>query len=133
MRKLLLLVAALMSTLTVFATDSFSLVFRSKDGTETKIPAAGLRMNVADGKLIVASAGNQAFNIADLASMRFIAFTSGLTSDFAAGDTAVEVFNLSGISMGSYNSVDEFVNRVSETGVYLVRSSAGTAKIVVTK
>lgn len=119
--------------LSAWAADYDYLVFRSSDGTETALSVSQLKITFADGQLVaVNSETNQTFNLTSLSKMYFSqAVPTGVErQQLVDDDAAVEVFALSGVSMGRFERLDEARQRL-QSGVYVVKQNGKTFKIAV--
>ncbi|MDE6125983.1 MAG: hypothetical protein K2G30_03420 [Muribaculaceae bacterium] len=129
--KLLCAVAAI-GGLQVSAADSLQLVFRSTNGTEERLEAAGLRIAVDGGSLAVTTmAGTHVFEIAALDGMYFDGPVSAIeTVREAAGNQPVAVYAVDGTPRGSYPTLDDAVRELN-AGVYVVAQPGKSFKIQV--
>lgn len=128
MRRHLLLLITIIATTAVFADDYPYLTFETADGNKTSVSVSSLTLTVKDGKL---TAGDKTFSLSELSKMYFSTTeTTGIENVIDTIDGAVEVFNLHGISMGKYNSMNEAAASL-KTGVYVIKSKSKTIKVSV--
>lgn len=130
------------------AQDYGYLTFRTANGTEQGIAAAGLKITFADGKML-ATAGTETLNIAlsDLAAMYFAPERTGIdkvgAGDAAAldwhldegslhvsapgADTLITVYDASGKAVASgRGSLSQRLNK----GVYVMKAAGRTIKVL---
>lgn len=133
MKKLILFLVAVVSALTIEAAYPY-FVFRCKDGTEKYVKSEGMKIEISDNSLTVTHAeGNTVFNLSDLTSMAFSETSAGIDSPVADRVESFEVFTVSGVSMGRYNSVETFRKSVTAPGVYVLKYPSVTEKIIIGK
>lgn len=95
MKKILLLLAAV--TAAIKADAVLQMVFEAGNGAKTVMEAEGLRMNIADGKLIAVNESETCqFALSDLAKMYFAEGESDISELFAS-DAEVEIYDLKGV------------------------------------
>lgn len=132
MKKLLLIVAAFLPALTASAYDYPYLLFTCADGTQKALNVDRLTLDIVDGKLVLAnSLETHQIPLAELARMNFVSDLQGvdrLESD--ASEQAVEVFTLSGVSLGSFAD-SEAARRALGSGIYIVKQGPRVAKLAV--
>lgn len=133
MKQVLIMALLLLTTASVKADDYAYLAFENGDGTTQTLPADGLKITYADGKIVaVSSNGSQTFTLSDLYKMYF-ANTSTAISDLSAdtaGTSAVTVYTISGIQVGHYASLATARANL-KAGLYLVKQQQKTFKIAV--
>ena len=128
MRRHLLLLITMIATTAVFAEDYPYLTFETADGNKTSVSVSSLTLIVKDGKL---TAGDKTFNLSELSKMYFsMEEATGIEKVVSSIEGTVEVFNLRGISMGKYNSMNEAAASL-KTGVYVIKSKSKTIKVSV--
>ncbi|MCH4146844.1 MAG: hypothetical protein LKG25_07325 [Prevotella sp.] len=107
------------------------LTFTTTTG-EQSIAVSNLKVTFSGGKLIATNTStSEAFTLTALTKMYFSNTLTGI-SEIAAdnGNASVEVFSVSGVSLGKYNTLD--IARTSlQSGVYVVKSASKTYKITV--
>lgn len=136
MRKLLLLLTVASGILTTGATVSYPyMVIRQNDGTERSISSEGLRFTVADGQLSVTSATESlTFELSELASMAFSAEPAYIDSMESDNDTtSIEIFTVDGLYVGRTEPGQQASDIVPATGIYILKSSNGSEKTLITK
>lgn len=108
------------------------LVFTNTSGTTTAIEVTNLTLTVSGSNLQVTNdEGTVSFVLTDLASMQFS--TDGTLSaleNVLNANEAVEVFSLTGISLGSFGSLVEATESLDK-GVYIVSDGKNSQKITV--
>ena len=120
MKKVFLLLAVMIGSLTAQAGDYPYLTFETEDGTKTSISTASLTIHIQDGKLM---AGSRELSLADLSKMYFS------TSDETTGieeinvttlDEDVDIYDLQGrkVSKGQMRR-----------GVYVIKTKNGVRKV----
>ena len=134
MKKMLILLFATMG-LTAAQADNYDypyLVFQTNGGTVQTVSAQSLTITIADGQLVATNAdGSQTFPLAELSKMYFSATATAIGETPAATTTEpVEVFTLSGLSMGTYENLQQ-AQATLQKGIYVVRSGRETLKIAV--
>lgn len=128
MRRHLLLLITMIATTAVFADDYPYLTFETADGSKTSVSVNSLTLTVKDGKL---TAGDKTFSLSELSKMYFsMEEATGIENVVSSIEGTVEVFNLRGISMGKYNSMNEAAASL-KTGVYVIKSKSKTIKVSV--
>lgn len=128
MRRYLFLLITMIATTAVFADDYPYLTFETADGNKTSVSVSSLTLIVKDGKL---TAGDKTFNLSELSKMYFsMEEATGIENVVSSIEGTVEVFNLRGISMGKYNSMNEAAASL-KTGVYVIKSKSKTIKVSV--
>lgn len=130
------------------AQDYGYLTFRTADGTEQSIAAAGLKITFADGKML-ATAGTETLDIAlsDLAAMFFAAERTGIDkvgADNAAaldwrfdegglhaaaadGETAIRLYDASGKVVASGRGS---LSAKLDKGIYVMKAAGRTIKVL---
>lgn len=128
MRRILLFFISMVATTAVFAEDYPYLTFEAVDGSKTSVSVNSLTLTVMDGKL---TAGDKTFSLSELSKMYFsMEEATGIENVVSSIEGTVEVFNLRGISMGKYNSMNEAAASL-KTGVYVIKSKSKTIKVSV--
>lgn len=128
MRRILLFFISMVATTAVFAEDYPYLTFEAVDGSKTSVSVNSLTLTVKDGKL---TAGDKTFSLSELSKMYFsMEEATGIENVVSSIEGTVEVFNLRGISMGKYNSMNEAAASL-KTGVYVIKSKSKTIKVSV--
>lgn len=122
MKKLFMLMAVMVLTLTAHATDYTYLTFETTDGTKVSVEASSLTITISGTTL---TAGSQSFTLANLSKMYFS--TSDETTDIKTISNqeineATEVYDLNGRKV----SKDQL-----NKGVFIMKSKSGTYKIAV--
>ena len=147
MKRILLLLMCL-PAFAAQAQDYGYLTFRTADGTEQSIAAAGLKITFADGKML-ATAGTETLDIAlsDLASMFFASERTGIdkvgADDAAAlhwrvdegglhaaaadGDTMIRLYDASGKAVASGRGT---LSAKLAKGIYVMKAAGQTIKVL---
>ena len=120
------------------AEDYPYLMFQTTDGSTTAMAASELTITFSDGKLTVTNAeSTQTLTLTDLSKMYFSTTdnANGIEDVNADGLTnlnqgPVEVFTLTGISIGKYDTLQQAKSSLSQ-GIYVVKSASRTLKIAV--
>ncbi len=149
MKRLLLFIVALVPCMLCQADDYDTFTFAKTDGTEVALPAIGLRITYANGKMTAVNGSQTAtLSLADLSAMRFstaAAGIAGVTADngvkvlgnqimvAAPQGTIVQVVNLLGQTLcrQTASGSSEAVGGVLMGGVYLVKVGQQTIKVLV--
>ena len=121
-----------------WADDYPYLMFQTADGNTIAVTASELTITFADGKLIATNAeGTQTITLTDLSKMYFSTTgdANAIEDVKADGPTdmsqePVEVFTLTGISIGKYDTLQQAKSSLSQ-GIYVVKSASRTLKIAV--
>ena len=120
-----------MLPLTSFAVEYPWLSFVMTDNTEISVAADNLSINYSDNTLTLKSATvDQAIAVDKIKSMQFKSDLSGiseLTTDSADGSATY--YTTSGISVGSFASVEE-ARKSLPAGIYIVKNSVKSFKII---
>ncbi len=120
MKKIVLIVMALVGALTVQADDYSYLTFVTADGTKTSVSSSALTITIQNGKLI---AGSNEFNLTDLTKMYFSTSneTTGIEEvNITTLDDAADIYDLQGRKV----SKDQM-----RRGVYVIKTKQGTRKV----
>lgn len=120
MKKMILSLSMMASTLSAMAEDYPYLTFETADGTKTSISTASLTINIQDGKLM---AGAMELTLADLSKMYFS------TSDETTGIEEVSIATLDDTSY-IYDLQGRKVSKEQmRRGVYVIKTKNGTRKV----
>ena len=113
------------------------LTFVGSDGTVTSLEVESLEMTVTeDGNLVAVNGdGSKTFTLTSLAKMYFStgdeSTASGISlTETESADNEVEVFTLTGISLGKFADSAKAKESL-EHGVYILKSKSQTFKITV--
>jgi len=113
-----------------FADDYSYLTFQNADGTVKSVSVSSLTLTFANGTLTaVNSNGTYAFTLTDLSKMYFTSDPTSIPGVIPSKEEAVEVYTLTGISLGKYSSLSEAQEQL-EGGVYVVKSGDETFKMM---
>ena len=138
MKKILTACLMALMVLPVVASDYVYkyLVLTTTGGEQTTVATENLRITFADGKLVASNDdGSMEVTLASLSKMFFsekgTESTGVSTVDSRVSDNAAcEVYALSGLHMGSYQSLSEARSRLAH-GIYVVKQSGKNIKITV--
>ncbi|MBR5689090.1 MAG: hypothetical protein IKX17_01370 [Prevotella sp.] len=122
MKKLFLMMALLVATLTAHAADYAYLTFETTDGAKISVPAESLNITISGTTL---TAGGQSFTLSNLNKMYFS--NSNETTEIGdelrlQNEEIADIYDLNGRKV----SKDQLPK-----GAYLVKNENGTYKIVV--
>ena len=131
-RRLFILVTVICAVMAQ-AADYPYLVFTNTGGTTTVLGVTNMTLAVSGSNLSVTNAdGTNTFVLTDLANMQFSvdgSTVSAIDHVLDAGQP-VSVFSLTGISLGTFNSLTEGVKTLS-TGPYVIKQGTNTQTIVI--
>lgn len=133
MKKLVLLLITVCFVGSARAFDYPYLTFQTSDGARISLSATSLICRVGEGNLIVSNSDlSEIFVLSNLSKMYFStsAETTGVSSAEVETSGKVEVFTLSGISLGRFPDADD-ARKHLRPGIYVVRTSQGVHKIAV--
>ena len=126
MKKIMLVLLVLASTLTAQADAYPYLTFQAMDGSKKSVEVASLVITVSDGKLLVTNtSGTQTFALAELSKMYFSSETTGikaLDGESTTEDGEVEYYDLSGRRIAGLPLT---------RGIYVVKQNGRTRKVMV--
>lgn len=133
MRKVLVILFLTACTHVLHAVEYPYLVFTNTAGTTTVMRVNSLTITVSGTQLQVTNADTSAsFLLTELSNMQFS--TNGDTatalSNVLNADKPVELYTLTGIRLGRFDSLIQAAHTLS-TGTYLVTDGTNTQKIVV--
>lgn len=111
------------------AESQLYLVFETTNGSKIPFNAQNLIMNVNGTVLDVTNDETSAkLTLSELTKMYFSTDISAINSpEISPKSESVEIFSLSGISLGKHSSSEEAKKALS-TGVYIFKSESGTSK-----
>ena len=122
MKKMLLSLSMLASTLAAMAQDYPYLTFETANGTKTSISTSSLTIKIQDGKLM---AGSIELTLTDLNKMYFS------NSDETTGIEEVKILSLDDTT-GIYDMQGHKVSKEQMThGVYVIKTENGPRKVCV--
>ena len=124
--------AVALCSLVAQAADYPYLVFTNTGGTSTVMDVSNLTLAVSGSSLQVTNTdGTASFTLTDLANMQFSkdgSTVSALENVIDAG-AAVELFSMTGVSLGHFNTLLEAVS-VTGVGAYVIKQGNNTQTIV---
>ncbi len=133
MKRSLFILAVVLCAVTAQAADYPYLVFTNTGGTSTVLSVSDMTLAVSGSSLQVTNTdGTSSFTLTGLANMQFSkdgSTVSAIENVIDAG-AAVEVFSMTGISLGHYNTLLEAVSAAG-TGAYVIKQGANTQTMVV--
>lgn len=133
MKKFSLLLVMLMAGLLLYAGDFAFLVFTNAGGTTTALSVENLTMTIGDSQLAVTnSEGTVNFVLTDLVSMQFSKDGSipSAVENVLNLDASVEVFSVSGASLGIFDNVNDAAGRLGN-GTYVIINGTNAQTIVI--
>lgn len=109
------------------------LVMTDSDGKHTSVATSGLTLTIDNGNLVLVNEeGTTSLSLASLATMEFseekISDTTTAIGSLPAISTAVEVYNLQGVSQGTFDSISQARSTLPK-GIYIVKQNGQTRKI----
>ncbi len=129
MRKLLLSLSALASTLTVSADTYPYLSFQTTDGQIQSFATESLTMTYKDGQLTVTTPdGAQTLDAAQLTRMFFATEASGIENIPLSADGKTDVYTTAGIHVGTFATPDE-AKKAMQGGIYVIKQNGKTLKM----
>ena len=132
MKKILILVSALMTSVMTYA-DDFTynyLVFTTQEGTEKSVAVENLKLTFVNGQMVVDNGlETQTYDLSSLSKMFFAENSvDGIVETTIDANEEVDVFTISGIGMGKFNNVNEAKKSLGR-GVYIFKQGSKTNKI----
>lgn len=128
--KSLLLTYAVLSSGMLSAAEFQWLTFKLSDSTELSVAAKDLSMNYSDGNLQITSGQvNQTLPVNTIKSMRFTTEATGIESIIPAANQTASYFNMDGINVGTFKSIDD-AQKVLPSGCYIGVNESGTFKVI---
>ncbi len=110
------------------------LAFKQNNGTVQTVAVQSLVLTFSNGTLIATNSdGSKSFILADLQKMYFTTSTeaSGITDVETPTDSPVEIFTVSGIAVGKYDTLAAAKDALAK-GIYIAKQQNGsTFKIAV--
>ena len=96
----------------------------------TSLDVSSLKLTISGGSLVAVNAStSETFTLTDLSKMYF-ATTSGISDLKAGGDTNVKVYTLTGIAVGTFDTLEVAQSRLPK-GVYVISTQGKTSKVTV--
>lgn len=129
MRKIAMLLAVCLAVTVQAGTYSY-LAFTNTDGTTTAFSVSNLTLTVNGSNLKVTNdEGTVNMVLTDLATMQFTNEATAV-ENVLNGDQPVQVYSLSGVSMGTFGSMVEAAQQLG-AGAYVITSGKNAQTIVV--
>lgn len=111
------------------AEDYSFLTLRMADGSEKSFAVSGLTLTPSGSSLVAASGSDtQTYSLAALEKMYFSATATGVDGVGASEGAPVEVYSLSGMSVGTFESLNQAQSRLPK-GVYIAKQGTRTTKM----
>jgi hypothetical protein len=131
MKKVFLLLAVCLAMMTHASTYNY-LVFTNTEGTNTVFSVANLWLNVDGSDLQVTNAdGTVSILLTALKSMQFSEDgTVSAVENILNADTPLQVFSVSGTSLGVYSSLMEAAQTLN-AGAYVISNGSVTQTVVI--
>ena len=132
MKKIGLLLVAVVCAVIAQAADYPYLVFTNTAGTTTALTVSNMTLTVNGSELSVTNAeGTQAFTLTDLAEMQFSKDGSVTAiENVIDGEKAVEVYSVTGVGLGSFSNLHEAA-AVLPAGAYVMKQGGKSQTVVV--
>jgi hypothetical protein len=131
MRKIVLVLAVCCAMMAQAATYSY-LVFTNTSGTTTAFEVSNLTLTVSGSNLQVTNdEGTVNLVLTELAAMQFSTSADSITAieNVLDGDQPVQVFSVSGVSLGTFGSLVEAAQQLN-AGAYVISNGKKSQKIV---
>ena len=137
--KKILMACIMALTLQPLAASDYTykyLVLTSASGEQTTVSTENLKITFVDGKLVATNDnGSTELSVTSLSKMFFsesdgVSTAINTVSSKTQTDASCEVYTLSGVRLGSYQSLSEARSRLAH-GLYIVRQSGKNIKITV--
>ncbi len=133
MKKAYVFFALVLAFLSVSAQKTYPYFRVERTDGESTFKSEGLKISVSGANLVFeGDHGTTTFPIDSMTSMYFCNNTMGVESLFSE-DEPVEVFTLSGVSMGKFESAFAAKNALKSSGVYLFKFKNETIKVWIAK
>lgn len=131
MKKVFLLLAVCTAMMAHASTYNY-LVFTNTEGTKTAFSVKDLTLKVEDSDLLITNAeGTVSMLLTAMKSMQFSEDgTVSAVENILNADTPVQVFSVSGTSLGVYGSLMEAAQTLN-AGAYVISNGSVTQTIVV--
>ena len=132
MRRIILLLAVCCAVMAQAGTYSY-LVFTNTDATTTSFNVSNLTLTVSGSNLQVTNdEGTVNLVLTDLAAMQFSTSADSVTAieNVLDADQPIQVFSVSGASLGSFNSLLEAAQHLS-AGAYVISNGKKSQTVVV--
>lgn len=124
MKKTLITLAVMMTLAMAAQADDYPyLAFQTADGTVKTVSVTSLTLIFSNGQLVASNgAGVYSFPLADLSKMFFTSEPTAIQSPLLqeGQEKAVEVFSLTGVFLGRFDSLEAAQEQLAE-GVYVAR------------
>ncbi len=115
--------------LSLFAADFPWLTFKLVDNTEMSVESEELSMTYQDGFLNLSSSKvDKSIPVSQIKSMMFTSTPTGVSDIKTADSQEGDYYNLSGIKVGRFLTVEE-AKKSLPSGIYIVKSDSKTFKV----
>ena len=135
MRKLIFTLTMAVMTIMLQAADYPYLVFTNTSGTTTVMSVGSLKMTVSGTELQVTNSdASSTFVLTELQDMQFstIGEVSTQLENVLNADEAVEVYSLSGKSLGKFDNLLQATSSL-QSGVYVITDGKNSTKVIIDK
>ena len=132
MKKVLVLVVAVVCAGIAQAADYPYLVFTNTAGTTTSLSVSNMTLTVNGSELSVTNAeGTQVFTLTGLAAMQF-SKDGNVTAieNVLDGEKAVDVYSVTGVGLGAFGNLHEATGALP-TGAYVIKQGGKSQTIVI--
>ena len=132
MRKIVLVLAVCCAMMAQAATYNY-LVFTSTSGTTTAFEVSNLTLTVSGSNLQVTNdEGTVNLVLTELAAMQFSTSADSITAieNVLDGNQPVQVFSVSGVSLGTFGSLVEAAQHLN-AGAYIISNGKKSQTIVI--
>lgn len=131
MKRLLLTLFIVVTSLMARADDYPYMIFQTTDGTIHAMAVESLSMEISNGQLVASNnEESKTFTLTDLSRMFFCTDSTGIEEVFSDDAGEVTVFTVMGVFVGKYPNANDAV-KVLDGGVYLLKTKYNTIKIAV--
>lgn len=131
MKRLLLTLFIVVTSLMARADDYPYMIFQTTDGTIHAMAVESLNMEINNGQLVATNnEETQTFTLTDLNRMFFCDDTTGIDEVFSDDAGEVSVFTIMGIYVGKYPDANEAL-KLLDKGLYILKTKSNTVKIAV--
>ena len=132
-KRFMFLIGVCLSGVIAHAETYPYLSFQKADGTVVSMNVESLTMTFSNGKLVASNGSDsQTLTVAELSAMFFsTADATGIKEvSISASDGEVEAFDLQGLSLGKFSSLQAMKENV-KSGVYIVKVDGKNLKIAI--
>ena len=131
MKRILTAIGLFAGVLAAHAYDYPYLTVQTTDGTTKSVSVESLVLTFQNGQLVATNGdGSQSFALSSLSKMFFSTTTNAIERPAATASGTVEVYSLSGIALGRYESMTQAKNALKQ-GIYLMKQNGQTKKVAI--